>query len=180
MPSVLTNSFVNKNCSAESRRALQKLLSVYLDYCAKCYERSMSLSDHFEAIPCGMLMLYCDKDCRDFGYIQGSSQTLSSYFILIYILFYETLRPQYMVHMLAEDFFLNYISIGERTRHWIFFASLIHISQHLMKKHQTLFYLINRVVLLYIFKPRGWKNGLLTIFPVFRLQNELKLKSSAL
>ncbi|KAK1371080.1 sister chromatid cohesion protein PDS5-like [Heracleum sosnowskyi] len=81
------------------RRALQKLLPVYHDYCAKCCEGLMSLSDHFEAIPCGMLMLYYDTDCKDFG-------------------------PLNMEHMLAENLFPNYLSVEERTRHWIFFVSL--------------------------------------------------------
>ncbi|KAL1833660.1 hypothetical protein ACET3Z_003311 [Daucus carota] len=81
------------------RRALQKLLPIYHNYCAKCSEGLMSLSDHFEAIPCGMLMLYFDKDCKDFG-------------------------PLNMEHMLAEDLFPASLSVEERTRHWIFFVSL--------------------------------------------------------
>ncbi|KAL8110273.1 sister chromatid cohesion protein PDS5 homolog B isoform X1 [Apium graveolens] len=81
------------------RRALQTLLPVYHDYCAKCCEGLMSLSDHFEAIPCGMLMLYYDKDCKDFG-------------------------PLNMEHMFAEDLFPNDLSVEERIRHWIFFVSL--------------------------------------------------------
>lgn len=81
------------------RRALQKLLEVYHDYCTKCSEGIMSLSDNFEEIPCGMLMLCYDKDCKEFG-------------------------PQNMEKFLAEDLFPASLSIEERTRHWIFFFSL--------------------------------------------------------
>ncbi|KAK9271081.1 hypothetical protein L1049_026670 [Liquidambar formosana] len=81
------------------KKALQKLLEVYRDYCTKCSEGYMSISDHFEQIPCRILMLCYDKDCKEF-------------------------RPQNMEFVLAEDLFPVPLSVEERTRHWIFMFSL--------------------------------------------------------
>ncbi|KAB2629145.1 sister chromatid cohesion protein PDS5-like protein A [Pyrus ussuriensis x Pyrus communis] len=49
------------------KKALQKLMEVYRDYYNKCFEGSMMISDHFEQIPCKILMLCFDKDCMDFS-----------------------------------------------------------------------------------------------------------------
>lgn len=48
------------------KKALEKLLEVYRDYCIMCSEGLMTASDHFERIPCKVLMLSYDKDCKDF------------------------------------------------------------------------------------------------------------------
>lgn len=48
------------------KKALHKLLEVYQDYCKKCSEGHMATSDHFEQIPCKILMLCYDKDCKEF------------------------------------------------------------------------------------------------------------------
>ncbi|KAM1022944.1 hypothetical protein COP2_045050 [Malus domestica] len=34
------------------KKALQKLMEAYRDYCNKCFEGNMTISDHFEQIPC--------------------------------------------------------------------------------------------------------------------------------
>lgn len=46
--------------------ALKKLLEVYRDYCTKCSDGLMTLNDHLEQIPCRILMLCYDKDCKEF------------------------------------------------------------------------------------------------------------------
>ncbi|XP_010242780.1 PREDICTED: sister chromatid cohesion protein PDS5 homolog A isoform X2 [Nelumbo nucifera] len=74
--------------------AMQKLLELYRYYCSKCSEGLFTLSEHFEQIPCKVLMLCYDKDCKEF-------------------------RPQSMELVLAEDLFPASLSIEERTRHWI-------------------------------------------------------------
>lgn len=48
------------------KSALQKLIRVYRDYCKKCYEGSMEISNHFEEIPCKIMRLSYDKDCKEF------------------------------------------------------------------------------------------------------------------
>ena len=48
------------------KKALYKLMEVYRDYCNKCSEGHMTISDHFEQIPCKILMLCFDKDCKEF------------------------------------------------------------------------------------------------------------------
>ena len=45
---------------------MQALKEIYQDYCKKCCEGSMASSDHFEEIPCKILMLCFDKDCKEF------------------------------------------------------------------------------------------------------------------
>ncbi|KAJ9673634.1 hypothetical protein PVL29_023280 [Vitis rotundifolia] len=81
------------------KKALQKLLEVYREYCSKCSEGHIAITDHFEQIPCRILMLCYDKDCKEF-------------------------RPQNMELVLAEDLFPATLSVEERTRHWISFFSL--------------------------------------------------------
>ena len=41
-------------------------MEVYREYCIMCSEGPMTASDHFEQIPCKVLMLSYDKDCKDF------------------------------------------------------------------------------------------------------------------
>ncbi|XP_008219648.1 PREDICTED: sister chromatid cohesion protein PDS5 homolog A isoform X1 [Prunus mume] len=81
------------------KKALQKMMEVYRDYCDKCSEGYMTISDHFEQIPCKILMLCFDKDCMEF-------------------------RSQNMELVLAEDLFPAVLSVEERTRHWIHLFSL--------------------------------------------------------
>lgn len=50
------------------KKALEKLMEVYRDYCIMCSEGLMTASDHFEQIPCKVLMLSYDKDCKDFRF----------------------------------------------------------------------------------------------------------------
>ncbi|KAL5149749.1 Sister chromatid cohesion protein PDS5 A [Glycine soja] len=70
-----------------------------LDYCKKCYEGSMTISDHFEEIPCKIMMLCYDKDCKEF-------------------------RFQNMEFVLANDLFPEDLSVEERTNHWMHMFSL--------------------------------------------------------
>lgn len=79
--------------------ALKKLLEVYRDYCTKCSDGLMTLNDHLEQIPCRILMLCYDKDCKEF-------------------------RPQNMELVVAGDLFAPSLSVEERTRHWISLFSL--------------------------------------------------------
>nr|XP_023895228.1 sister chromatid cohesion protein PDS5 homolog A isoform X3 [Quercus suber] len=81
------------------KKAFHKLIEVYRDYCNKCSEGHMTISDHFEQIPCKILMLCFDKDCKEF-------------------------RSQNMELVLAEDLFPVLLSVVERTRHWIHLFSL--------------------------------------------------------
>ncbi|XP_061341944.1 sister chromatid cohesion protein PDS5 homolog B [Gastrolobium bilobum] len=81
------------------KRALQKLIKVYQDYCKKCCEGSMTFSDHFEDIPCKIVMLCYDKDCKEF-------------------------RSQNMEFVLADGLFPEHLSAEERTKHWIHMFSL--------------------------------------------------------
>ncbi|KAK7275658.1 hypothetical protein RIF29_16778 [Crotalaria pallida] len=81
------------------KRALQKLLQVYQDYCKKCCDGSMTVSDHYEEIPSKIMMLCYDKDCKEF-------------------------RTQNMEFVLAHDLFPEHLSVEERTKHWIHMFSL--------------------------------------------------------
>ncbi|KAK9945794.1 hypothetical protein M0R45_011293 [Rubus argutus] len=81
------------------KMALQKLMEVYRFYCNKCSEGYIAISDHFEQIPCKILMLCYDKDCKEF-------------------------RSQNMELVLAEDLFPAVLSMEERTRHWIHLFSV--------------------------------------------------------
>ncbi|XP_027150474.1 sister chromatid cohesion protein PDS5 homolog A-B-like [Coffea eugenioides] len=78
------------------KKALQKLLELYQDYCTKCVG---DIKMHFEQIPCKILMLCYDKDCKEF-------------------------RPQSLEYVLAEDLFPVSLSVEGRTNHWIFLSSL--------------------------------------------------------
>lgn len=81
------------------KTASQKLMEIYRDYCKKCCEGSMAINDHFEAIPCKVLMLCYDKDCKEF-------------------------RSQNMELVLADNLFPEHLSVAERTKHWIHMFSL--------------------------------------------------------
>ncbi|XP_027940300.1 sister chromatid cohesion protein PDS5 homolog A isoform X2 [Vigna unguiculata] len=81
------------------KSALQKLVRVYRDYCKKCYEGSMKISNHFEEIPCKIMLLCYDKDCKEF-------------------------RFQNLEFVLADDLFPEDLPIEERTNHWIHMFSL--------------------------------------------------------
>ncbi|XP_050886005.1 sister chromatid cohesion protein PDS5 homolog B isoform X2 [Lathyrus oleraceus] len=81
------------------KRALQKLMEIYQTYCKKCCEDSMETIDHFEEIPCKILMLCYDKDCKEF-------------------------RPQNMELVLSDNLFPEHLSVVERTKHWIHIFSL--------------------------------------------------------
>nr|XP_043616578.1 sister chromatid cohesion protein pds5 isoform X2 [Erigeron canadensis] len=79
------------------KKVLKMLLDVYHHYCFRCSEGIIKLSDEFEQIPCGILMLCYDKDV-DFG-------------------------VQNMEHVLEEDMFPVSLSVEERIRHWLFIFS---------------------------------------------------------
>ncbi|XP_010521251.1 PREDICTED: sister chromatid cohesion protein PDS5 homolog A isoform X2 [Tarenaya hassleriana] len=82
------------------KKALQKLTEVYRDYCDKCSEGYMTISDQFEQIPCKILLLCCDKDCKEF-------------------------RPQNMELVLSDDLFPCLLPVEERMRHWIHLFSVM-------------------------------------------------------
>ncbi|KAJ7965575.1 sister chromatid cohesion protein PDS5-like A isoform X1 [Quillaja saponaria] len=79
--------------------ALRKLIEVYQDYCNKCSESNMTISDLFEQIPCKILMLCYDGDCNEF-------------------------RAQNLEFVLGDYLFPTDLSVMERTRHWIHLFSL--------------------------------------------------------
>ncbi|KAK9167589.1 hypothetical protein Scep_002780 [Stephania cephalantha] len=78
---------------------LQKLLELYRSYCTQCSEGLMTIDDCLEQIPCRILMLCYDKDCKDF-------------------------RPQRMELLLAEDLFPILLPVEETLRHWTFLFSV--------------------------------------------------------
>ncbi|KAL9449811.1 hypothetical protein AB3S75_011691 [Citrus x aurantiifolia] len=80
------------------KKALLKLLEVYREYCKKCCEGQMTVCDHFEQIPCKILMLCYDKDYKEF-------------------------RPQNIERILVEDLF-PVLEVEESTRHWVHLFSL--------------------------------------------------------
>lgn len=51
------------------KKALQKVMEVYRDYCTKCEKGHITMCDHFEQIPCKVLMLCYDKDCKEFRFV---------------------------------------------------------------------------------------------------------------
>lgn len=67
------------------KKALQKLLEVYRDYCKKCSESEMTICDHFEQIPCKILLLCYDKDCKEFrfAHVHLKVTLLKSVFIML-------------------------------------------------------------------------------------------------
>ncbi|GMJ02433.1 hypothetical protein like AT1G77600 [Hibiscus trionum] len=81
------------------KKALQKVMEVYRDYCDKCAEGHITICDHFEQIPCKVLMLCYDKDCKEF-------------------------RSQNIELVIEEELFPILLPIEERTRHWIHLFSL--------------------------------------------------------
>ncbi|XP_012567744.1 sister chromatid cohesion protein PDS5 homolog B isoform X3 [Cicer arietinum] len=93
------------------KRALQKLMELYRDYCKKCCEGSMTITDRFEEIPCKILMLCYDKDCKEF-------------------------RSQSMELVLADNLFPDHLCVEERTKHWIHMFSLF--SSHHVKALNTI------------------------------------------
>ncbi|MQL79390.1 hypothetical protein Taro_011842, partial [Colocasia esculenta] len=86
------------------KRAMVKLLELYRAYCIKCSEGVLPLTDHFEQIPCRILNLCFEKDCKEFSL-------------------------QKMEIMLAEDLFPASLSAEERTCHWIALFSFFSIPQ---------------------------------------------------
>ncbi|KAK2453745.1 sister chromatid cohesion protein PDS5 protein A [Trifolium repens] len=96
--SAVTERLWDKKISVR-KMALQKLIETYREYCKKCCDRSMSTSDHFEEIPCKILMLCYDKECKEF-------------------------RSQSMELVLADKLFPGDLSVKERTNHWIHMFSL--------------------------------------------------------
>ncbi|XP_062078396.1 sister chromatid cohesion protein PDS5 homolog B isoform X2 [Humulus lupulus] len=95
------------------QKTLEKLLEVYRDYCNECSEGRMTICDQLEQIPCKMLMLYYDKDCKEF-------------------------RPQNMELILVKDLFPALLSVEERTRHWVHLFSLFN-SLHLKALNSILY-----------------------------------------
>ncbi|XP_055832582.1 sister chromatid cohesion protein PDS5 homolog B isoform X3 [Solanum dulcamara] len=81
------------------KKALKKLLELYQEYCTQCAATIMDFSDHFEQIPCKILMLCYDRDCKEF-------------------------KPQRMEIVLADTLFPASLSIEDKTRHWVFMFSL--------------------------------------------------------
>ncbi|URD78431.1 Sister chromatid cohesion protein PDS5 [Musa troglodytarum] len=81
------------------KKVMEKLLELYRVYCSRCSEGVLTLNDHYEQIPCKMLLLCFDKECKEF-------------------------RPQNIELVFAEDLFPASLSIKERTKHWIAFFSL--------------------------------------------------------
>ncbi|XP_019093838.1 PREDICTED: sister chromatid cohesion protein PDS5 homolog A-like isoform X1 [Camelina sativa] len=76
------------------KAALQKLTEVYQDYCDKCSEGDMTINEHFEQIPCKILLLCCDKNCEEF-------------------------RSQKLELVLSDDLFPRLLPVEERMRHWV-------------------------------------------------------------
>ncbi|AAF07790.1 hypothetical protein; 73483-63403 [Arabidopsis thaliana] len=85
------------------KKALQKLTEVYQDYCDKCSEGDMTITDNFEQIPCKILLLCCEKNCEEF-------------------------RSQNLELVLSDDLFPRLLPVEERMRHWVqCFAIMNHI-----------------------------------------------------
>ncbi|XVF36899.1 hypothetical protein REPUB_Repub19eG0098700 [Reevesia pubescens] len=81
------------------KKALQKVMELYRHYCNKCAEGHITMCNDFEQIPCKVLMLCYDKDCKEF-------------------------RSQNIELIIAEDLFPVLLPVEERTRHWIHLFSL--------------------------------------------------------
>ncbi|KAE8649626.1 sister chromatid cohesion protein PDS5 homolog A isoform X1 [Cucumis sativus] len=95
------------------KKALQKLLEAYRDYCDICSKGQSTMNDAFEQIPCKVLMLCYDKDCKEF-------------------------RSQCMELVLVEDLFPADLSIEERTKHWIRLFSLFNNHHEKALRHVLL------------------------------------------
>ncbi|KAG0502674.1 hypothetical protein HPP92_002746, partial [Vanilla planifolia] len=76
------------------KSAMQNLLELYRCYCINCYNGLFKLNEVYEKIPCGILMLCFDKDCKEF-------------------------RPPKMEVVFAMDLFPSSLSVSERKKHWI-------------------------------------------------------------
>ncbi|XP_010912048.2 sister chromatid cohesion protein PDS5 homolog B isoform X2 [Elaeis guineensis] len=81
------------------KNVMQKLLELYRAYCTKCTKGHLMLNDNYEQIPCKILLLCFDRDCKEF-------------------------RPQNIEVIFSEDLFPSSLPIKERTEHWIAFSSL--------------------------------------------------------
>uniref|UniRef100_A0A1S4BUR3 Sister chromatid cohesion protein PDS5 homolog A n=1 Tax=Nicotiana tabacum TaxID=4097 RepID=A0A1S4BUR3_TOBAC len=81
------------------KKALKKLLELYQEYCTQCAAAIMDFNAHFEQIPCKILMLCYDRDCKEF-------------------------KPQRMEIVLADSLFPGSLSVEDRTRRWVFMFSL--------------------------------------------------------
>ncbi|PHT45544.1 hypothetical protein CQW23_14702 [Capsicum baccatum] len=81
------------------KKTLKRLLELYQEYCTQCAAAIMDFSDHFEQIPCKILMLCYDRDCKEF-------------------------KPQAIEIVLADTLFPASLSIEDKTRHWVFMFSL--------------------------------------------------------
>ncbi|CAN1235728.1 Sister chromatid cohesion protein PDS5 homolog B [Linum perenne] len=80
------------------KKVLMELMKLYRDYCSKCSECHMAITDHFEQIPTKVLML-CYIDSKEF-------------------------RFQFMENVLGEDLFPANLSAEERSKHWVHIVSL--------------------------------------------------------
>ncbi|XP_018468888.1 sister chromatid cohesion protein PDS5 homolog B isoform X2 [Raphanus sativus] len=76
------------------KKAMQQLSKVYQDYCDKCSKGFMTINDHFEQIPCKILLLCCDKDCKE-----SWSHSVEL--------------------VLSDDLFPRLLPVEERMRHWV-------------------------------------------------------------
>ncbi|ESR47424.1 hypothetical protein CICLE_v10003517mg, partial [Citrus x clementina] len=83
------------------KKALLKLLEVYREYCKKCCEGQMTVCDHFEQIPCKILMLCYDKDYKEFRFAHLHLRLIIS----------------------LSDLF-PVLEVEESTRHWVHLFSL--------------------------------------------------------
>ncbi|WOL16058.1 sister chromatid cohesion protein [Canna indica] len=81
------------------KRVMAKLLQLYHAYCKECSEGFLILNDHYEQIPCKILICYFDKEC-------------------------EESRRQDIDLVFAEDLFPPSLSVKEKTKHWVAFFSL--------------------------------------------------------
>ncbi|CAN1175492.1 Sister chromatid cohesion protein PDS5 homolog B [Linum perenne] len=80
------------------KKVLMELMKLYRDYCSKCSECHMAITDHFEQIPTKVLML-CYIESKEF-------------------------RFQFMENVLGEDLFPANLSAEERSKHWVHIVSL--------------------------------------------------------
>lgn len=74
--------------------AMHKLLELYRVYCDKLSKNIIVINDQYEQIPCKILLLCFDKDCKEF-------------------------RSQYMERILSEHLFPDSLSMQKKAAHWI-------------------------------------------------------------
>ncbi|KAG4958917.1 hypothetical protein JHK87_035550 [Glycine soja] len=84
---------VSSKLLSQATERLRDIKACAIEFC------SMTISDHFEEIPCKIMMLCYDKDCKEF-------------------------RFQNMEFVLANDLFPEDLSVEERTNHWMHMFSL--------------------------------------------------------